>query len=286
MLGILIGAFPSYFIDHRGTENHLHVAGEKKAHVAGSNTQSKLERTKHRMQKPPSSAPNISHQTYSSHRSAPAVSRASSASAIIEHGPRDSRMVALTFDLNEREGGLTGFDDKIFKILKKTNTRATFFMSGMWAESHSKEAKLIGNSDLFEIESQAYSDKLFIGISNEQVMLQISKAQDSINFITGVTPRYFRFPYGKYNQASINAVYGSGLKPVQCDVQTKDISINSSANDIIGAVKQNACGGSIIEMHANGKGWHTAKALPQIIDFLRQNGYELVTISELLSDNP
>lgn len=285
MLGLLIGAFPSYFIDHRGGEKHLHEAGEKKAHIAGSNTQGKLERTKYHMQKPPSSAPNISHQTYSSRRSTLAVGRALSAPSIIEHGPRDSRMVALTFDLNEREGSITGFDDKILKFLKKTNTRATFFMSGMWAESHSKEAKLIGTSDLFEIASQAYSDKLFTRMSSEQIGLQISKAQDSINFITGVTPRYFRFPYGKYNQASVNAVYGSGLKPIQWDVQTKDISINSSANDIIGTVKQNACGGSIIEMHANGKGWHTAKALPQIIDFLRQNGYELVTVSELLNDN-
>jgi peptidoglycan/xylan/chitin deacetylase (PgdA/CDA1 family) len=40
--------------------------------------------------------------------------------------------------------------------------------------------------------------------------------------------------------------------------------------------------GSIIIMHANGRGWHTAEALPAIIASLREQGYELVTISALL----
>ena len=48
------------------------------------------------------------------------------------------------------------------------------------------------------------------------------------------------------------------------------------------AVKHGAKNGSIIIMHANGRGWHTAAALPQVIDLLRQRGFELVTVSKLL----
>jgi peptidoglycan/xylan/chitin deacetylase (PgdA/CDA1 family) len=40
--------------------------------------------------------------------------------------------------------------------------------------------------------------------------------------------------------------------------------------------------GSIIIMHANGRGWHTAEALPEMIHSLREQGYILVTISELM----
>jgi peptidoglycan/xylan/chitin deacetylase (PgdA/CDA1 family) len=51
-------------------------------------------------------------------------------------------------------------------------------------------------------------------------------------------------------------------------------------------VQRGARNGSIIIMHANGRGWHTAEALPQIIAFLRGRGFELVTVSELLGPAP
>ena len=41
--------------------------------------------------------------------------------------------------------------------------------------------------------------------------------------------------------------------------------------------------GSIIVAHANGRGWHTAEAMEQVLPMLMQQGYEFVTISELLS---
>jgi len=39
-------------------------------------------------------------------------------------------------------------------------------------------------------------------------------------------------------------------------------------------------------MHANGRGWHTAEALPSIIEYLQNRGYTLVTVSQLISLEP
>jgi peptidoglycan/xylan/chitin deacetylase (PgdA/CDA1 family) len=39
-------------------------------------------------------------------------------------------------------------------------------------------------------------------------------------------------------------------------------------------------------MHANGRGWHTAEALPQMIEYLQGQGYILVTVSQLLGLEP
>ena len=44
--------------------------------------------------------------------------------------------------------------------------------------------------------------------------------------------------------------------------------------------------GSIIIMHANGRGWHTAEALPQMIEYLQSQGYIMVTVSQLLGLEP
>lgn len=52
------------------------------------------------------------------------------------------------------------------------------------------------------------------------------------------------------------------------------------------AVRERVQNGSIIVMHANGRGWHTAESLPQMIEYLQSQGYTLVTVSQLLGLEP
>ena len=75
----------------------------------------------------------------------------------------------------------------------------------------------------------------------------------------------------------------AGLVPVQWNVETGDPDRNVSAKDILGVVRRQTRNGSIIIMHANGRGWHTAEALPGIVDWLHEQGYEIVTVGELLT---
>ena len=72
------------------------------------------------------------------------------------------------------------------------------------------------------------------------------------------------------------------MRIIQWDVVTGDPDRNVLAADIVDNVRRGAKNGSIVIMHANGRGWHTAEALPQVIDLLRQRGFELVTVSKLL----
>lgn len=202
---------------------------------------------------------------------------------VVEHGPRDSKMVALTFDLCEAERDHAGFDEKVINILTQKGAKATFFMGGKWAETHPDPARMLAKNTLFEIENHSYSHKVFTGISEEEANRQVLKAQESINRATGKTPRYFRFPAGKYNQWDLKLLADNGLTAIQWDVVTGDPDPHINAAAIIRVVKQKARGGSIIIMHANGRGWHTAEALPQVIDYLQASGYKLVTIPELLN---
>jgi peptidoglycan/xylan/chitin deacetylase (PgdA/CDA1 family) len=74
------------------------------------------------------------------------------------------------------------------------------------------------------------------------------------------------------------------LRAIQWDVVTGDPDPNITAEMILETVKARVSNGSIIIMHVNGRGWHTAEALPEVIDWLRSQGYELVTVSELLGE--
>ena len=76
----------------------------------------------------------------------------------------------------------------------------------------------------------------------------------------------------------------NGLYTIQWDVETGDPTID--AERMNWAVHERVQNGSIIIMHANGRGWHTAEALPEMIQYLQNQGYTLVTVSQLLGLEP
>ena len=63
---------------------------------------------------------------------------------------------------------------------------------------------------------------------------------------------------------------------------TGDPDPHITAQDIERAVAQRTRPGSIVIMHMNGRGWHTAEALPTVIKDLRRRGYQFVTVSQAL----
>ena len=93
----------------------------------------------------------------------------------------------------------------------------------------------------------------------------------------------FRFPFGTCNPASLAAVNDAGLLAIQWDVPSGDPVKAATAEairlDVVARVKP----GSIVVMHANGRGWHTAELLPKLIADLRKRGYGFATVGELLA---
>jgi peptidoglycan-N-acetylglucosamine deacetylase len=98
-------------------------------------------------------------------------------------------------------------------------------------------------------------------------------------------PMVFRFPYGVCNQGSLDVVAGLGLAAVQWSLVTGDPDKGRSAEAIARTVRDGVKPGrgTIVVAHANGRGWHTAEALPLFVPQLRAQGYRFVTASELLA---
>jgi hypothetical protein len=78
-------------------------------------------------------------------------------------------------------------------------------------------------------------------------------------------------------------VADAGLIPIQWDLATGDPSPSQSARAIAAAIVRGARPGSIVIMHANGRGYHTAEALALAIPALRAKGFEFATVSELIA---
>jgi peptidoglycan-N-acetylglucosamine deacetylase len=96
-------------------------------------------------------------------------------------------------------------------------------------------------------------------------------------------PALYRFPFGACSAEALDAVQSAGLRAIQWDVSTGDPAATQSAQAIANEMIAHTRPGSIIIAHANGRGIHTAAALPLAIPALKAKGFQFVTVSELLA---
>lgn len=218
---------------------------------------------------------------------------------VILHGPRTSRQIALTFDGEMTDGMranlLSGavkssYDKRIVDILDATQTKATFFLTGMWMQLYPKVTKQLAQNALFELASHSFADTSFDGycygltpIPDSQDMNDIEITQHMLEEATGTWNSYFRFPGGCYSKADLDIVMKQAkLLVVHWDVAGED-GFNDNTEQIVKNVIDQTQNGSIIILHLNGAPTapKTADALPEIIAQLNAKGFQFVTISEL-----
>ena len=203
-------------------------------------------------------------------------------SLLISHGDRSRPQVALTFDLCETRSKPAGFDPAIVAALQEKQAAATFFSGGLWLQSHPREAQLLASEPRFEFGNHSWSHPDLRQVDAATLGEEIEGTEKLLTALTGRSSRLFRLPFGYYDKNVLKRVAAHGVRIIQWDVVTGDPDRKVLAADIVDNVRRGAKNGSIIIMHANGRGWHTAAALPQVINLLRQRGFELVTVSKLL----
>ncbi len=198
------------------------------------------------------------------------------------HGSRSLPLIALTFDACQTRKP-TGYDAGIVRILRATRTPATFFLGGKWMESHPAVTRALGRDPLSELGNHSYLHPHLTRQTDAQVRAQIAKTQAILLRLTGQRGRLFRAPYGEYDPRVLRIAGELGLTTVQWEVVSGDPSHRATAARLIDTVVRRSRNGSIVIMHVNGRGWHTAQALPEIIRRLRKAGYRFVTVSDLLA---
>ena len=214
--------------------------------------------------------------------------------------PKGHKLVALTFDFCEAHGEVAGYDGRIIDYLRQHNIKATLFVGGKWLLSHQERAQQLIADPLFEIGNHGWTHKNFRNITSNRMLSELINTQKAYRITqTNLQNRacvkqsarklnkpdnitLFRFPYGACRKNSLKMVGDQGLLAVQWDVSTADPVRSQTAPRIARSVLRQTQPGSIIIAHANGRGWHTAKALPLFIPKLIEKGYKFVTVSELL----
>jgi peptidoglycan/xylan/chitin deacetylase (PgdA/CDA1 family) len=202
---------------------------------------------------------------------------------IVEHGPRNTHQIALTFDACSA-GTPDEYDEKVIEILLREKVPATLFLSGRWIEKNVEKTTFLASQPQFEIANHSFYHPHMTEKPDERLKRELVRTQAIVERLTGKRPRYFRPPYGEVDERVAKLAAEAGLVTIQYDLASGDPDPNLSAKNIVRVVLRDAQGGSIIVFHMNRKGVHTAEVLPEVIQGLRQKGFTFVTVGELLGN--
>lgn len=238
----------------------------------------------------------------------PAIDRGASAirpGAIrrVDLPPGSKKLIALTFDLCEQPNEVAGYQGAIVDLLRAQDVKATFFAGGKWLLTHRERAQQLMSDPLFEIGNHTWEHRNLRIVSPTVLASELNGPQLAYERVRGELEAnqcrrpgdrilaherapsrmtLFRFPFGACDANSLAAVAAAGLSAIQWDVSSGDPWPLQTANNMTRGVLANVRPGSIVLFHANGRGWKTESALPVIIEKLKAEGYQFVTVSELL----
>lgn len=178
-------------------------------------------------------------------------------------------MVALTFD-----DGPSKYTAGILKVLKENNSVATFFVLGSEVNKYKDVLNQViaeGN----EIGNHSYNHKNLKTITDEELYKQVQGTDDLVYIASGYTPKVMRPPYG-ISDAELNKKINKPI--VKWSIDTLDWE-SRNTDKVVAAVLNDVKDGDIVLMHDLYDS--TAQAAKIIIPKLIEQGYQLVTVSEM-----
>ena len=186
----------------------------------------------------------------------------------------DTNKVALTMNCAWNADDI----DQILKVLKQNNVKITFFLVGDWIDKFPEAEKKI-YEDGHEIASHSNTHPHVNNLTYEENIEEIEKSNEKIEKITGQRTQIYRAPYGEYNNTVIQAAQDKGYYTIQWSLDTLDYT-GLTGDEMWNRIQDKVKAGDIILTHNGTK--HTADSLDMLIKNIKQKGFEIVTVSNLI----
>ena len=166
--------------------------------------------------------------------------------------------------------------NQILDTLEEYNGRATFFVVGSRVSEYRDCIKREFKMDC-EIGNHTYNHTILTSVSGSTIKSEISRTNEAVKKITGQAPTIVRTPGGAVNSTVRENV---DYPMFNWSVDTLDWKHRNSSN-VVYSIKNNVRDGSIVLMHDLYNA--TGNATEEIVPWLVEQGYQLVTVSELMA---
>ena len=204
---------------------------------------------------------------------------------VIKAGSPSCPAVALTYDLCPVRTA-SGFDRELIDFLMMNKIPATFFMSGRWMAKHDAEVKELLAVPFFEVGTHGEVHAHLPMHELEEQQREILRPVRTLKTKYGRSTTLFRPPYGEYNDQTVEAVKALGLRLMMWSIESGDPDPSLTADAILARLRKHLKPGSVIVLHANGKGKHTREVTTTLAStVMPDKGLTPVTVSDLLRCN-
>jgi peptidoglycan/xylan/chitin deacetylase (PgdA/CDA1 family) len=197
----------------------------------------------------------------------------------VNHLNPQHKYVAITLD----DG--YNYQPAMLELFKQYDVHCTTFLIGSWAATHKNDLKDMKAAG-FEIANHSWSHPFLTKLSSAQISSELKKTQKVISSVTGDQAPYLRPPFGATN-SSVKATAASlGYRIVMWDRTFGDSGRGATPKKLYSNVMYSGGGvkpGDIILCHWGSK--PSYEALKKVLPDLKAQGYEFVTVSELIADS-
>ncbi|EME3566355.1 polysaccharide deacetylase family protein [Enterococcus faecium] len=181
------------------------------------------------------------------------------------------KSVAISFD--DGPGATT--TPQLLRILKEKNVHVTFFVLGENTAQHPEIVKQTAEAG-HEIGNHTYDHQNLATLSAQSMTEEVTKADTEIKKVTGKTPAFVRPPYGSVTNVGATIIQ----RPIiEWSVDSEDWKTRNP-DLILQKIQATVYDGAIILFHDIYP--ETIRAVPQVIDYLKEQGYRITTVGDLL----
>ncbi|WP_431860280.1 polysaccharide deacetylase family protein [Azospirillum sp.] len=181
-------------------------------------------------------------------------------------------IVALTID----DGPDTAHDPEIRRILRAYGVPATYFLVGRHAQRHARLVREIAD-DGHEIGNHTWSHRRLIHCTPEEQAIELRRTSALLETITGRPTRWFRPPFGSYDEHTLGIARAAGLETMLWTADSQDYRDHPPVV-IEERVMRGLTPGAVVLMHSNHAG--TVAALPRILERAKDERFRFVTLTE------
>ena len=192
----------------------------------------------------------------------------------------DQKQVAISFD------AAWGADDTdtLLTILQQENVPATFFLCGYWVEKYPEEVQKIAAAG-HTLGNHSSTHPHMASLDAQAIRHELRQCGEAVEQLTGQKMELFRAPFGEYDNEVIEIAAEEGYYTIQWDVDSLDWMEKGVEAEIRQVLEHPHLGnGSILLFHNDAK--YTPQALQPILQGLKDQGYEIVPIAELIHRGP
>ena len=189
----------------------------------------------------------------------------------------DKKMIAITFD----DGPYPKVEKQILELFEKYNGRATFFFLGQRIEEWYPDTPAMIYEAGHEVASHTYSHTVNFALDSEdKIWSEVNRANLVIAKATGYAPDYIRYPGGTFGKTALQVP----MIKVNWNLNSVDYAVKNDSNGAKSIYKkltnpEKLGDGCIVLLHSIYQNSYDGVEL--FVEYLVEQGYELVTLSEL-----